>query len=82
MNKYEKLLRVYVFQYCVFFIQRIHVCDANIGTPKALLEIFQTQKYSRNLQNPLPPPPPYHPKKKKKKKNNKELAQKIANTEK
>ena len=31
LNKYEKLLWFYVFQYCVFFIQRIEVCDATIG---------------------------------------------------
>ena len=31
LNKYEKLLWFYVFQYCVFFIQRNQVCDTTIG---------------------------------------------------
>ena len=35
-NKYEKLLRFYAFQHCVFFIQRIQVSDTKIGRPKKI----------------------------------------------
>ena len=31
LNKYEKLLSFYVFQYCVFFIRKIQAHDTKIG---------------------------------------------------
>ena len=42
----------FVFQYCVFFIQRIQVCDTKIGRPKKYLEICQTPKNSGNFAKP------------------------------
>ena len=31
-----KATMIYVFQYCVFFIQRIQVCDTKIRRPKKI----------------------------------------------
>ena len=42
----------FVFQYCVFFIQRIQVCDTKIGRPKKIAGNCQTQKNRGNFAKP------------------------------
>ena len=42
----------FMFFSAVFFMQRIQVCDTKIGRPKKKLEICQTQKIAKILQNP------------------------------
>ena len=42
----------FVFQYCVFFIQRIQVCDTKIGRPKKIAGNLSDPKNSGNFAKP------------------------------
>ncbi len=49
----DKLLWFYVFQYCLFFIQRVQVCDIKIGGPKKIAEEFvRPRKIAEISSNP------------------------------
>ena len=43
---------IYVFQYCVFFIQRIQVCDIKIGRPNKIAGNLSDPKNSGNFVKP------------------------------
>ena len=42
----------FVFQYCVFSIQRIQLCDTKIGRPKKIAGILSDPKNSGNFAKP------------------------------
>ena len=42
----------FVFQYCVFSIQRIQVCDTKIGRPKKIAGNLSDPKNSGNFAKP------------------------------
>ena len=43
---------IYVFYYCVFFIQRIQVCDTKIGRPTKIAGNLSDPKNSGNFAKP------------------------------
>ena len=61
MNQHAMVVKVrinmksyhdFVFQYCVFFSQRIQVCDTKIGRPKKIAGSLSDPKTSGNFAKP------------------------------
>ena len=49
---FKKILWFYVSQYCMYFIQRIQVCDTNFGRLKKLAENSSDPKKLRKFCEP------------------------------
>ena len=50
LNKYEKLLPIYVFQSCVFFMRRTQVCKTKIGRPPKIVGNLSDSKKEEVLR--------------------------------